>query len=54
MTMLTLGYFDGNEASRRVADKRHFSWIERDENVEFPLINRHLTLHRMTLELASR
>lgn len=54
MTMLTLGYFDGNDASRRVADKLHFSWIERDENVEFPLINRHLTLHRMTLQLASR
>lgn len=54
MTMLTLGYFDGNEASRRVAEKLHFSWIGRDEDVDFPLINRRHSLHRMTLPLASR
>ena len=53
-TTLTLSYFDGNEASRRVAEKLGFSWIRRDEDVEFPLINKRLTVHRMTLSLASR
>lgn len=51
---IILKYFDGNDASRRVSEKLGFAWRSRDEDVEYPLIGKRLTVHRTELALAAR
>ena len=51
---IILTYFDGNEASRRVSEKLGFAWRSREEDVEYPLIGKRLTVHRTELALADR
>lgn len=48
---LVLKYFDGNDASRRVSEKLGFAWRSREEDVEYPLIGKRLTVHRTELAL---
>ena len=50
---IILKYFDGNDASRRVSEKLGFTWRSREEGVEYPLIGKHLTVHRTELALAA-
>ena len=50
--MIVLKYFDGNDASRRVSEKLGFAWQSREEDVEYPLIGKRLTVHRTELVLA--
>ena len=50
--MIVLKYFDGNDASRRVSEKLGFAWQSRDEDVEYPLIGKRLTVHRTELVIA--
>ena len=52
VSTIILTYFDGNEASRRVSEKLGFTWQSRDEDVEYPLIGRRLTVHWTELVLA--
>ena len=52
--MIVLKYFDGNDASRRVSEKLGFAWRSREEDVEYPLIGKRLTVHRTELVLAGR
>jgi len=52
--MIVLKYFDGNDASRRVSEKLGFAWQSRDEDVEYPLIGKRLTVHRTELVIAGR
>jgi len=47
-----LKYFDGNDASRRVSEKLGFAWHKREEDVEYPLIGKRLTVHWTELVLA--
>ena len=49
-----LKYFDGNDASRRVSEKLGFVWKGREDDVEYPLIGKRLTVHRTELVLAGR
>lgn len=49
---IILKYFDGNDASRRVSEKLGFVWQSREEDVEYPLIGKRLTVHRTELVLA--
>ena len=51
---IILKYFDGNDASRRVSEKLGFAWQSREEDVEYPLIGRRLTVHRTELVLTGR
>ena len=51
---IILKYFDGNDASRRVSEKLGFTWQSREEDVEYPLIGKRLTVHRTELVLAGR
>ena len=51
---IILKYFDGNDASRRVSEKLGFAWRSREEDVEYPLIGKRLTVHRTELALAAR
>ena len=51
---IVLKYFDGNSASRRVSEKLGFAWRSREEDVEYPLIGKRLTVHRTELVLAGR
>ena len=51
---IVLKYFDGNSASRRVSEKLGFAWRSREEDVEYPLIGKRLTVHRTELALADR
>ena len=51
---IVLKYFDGNNASRRVSEKLSFAWRSREEDVEYPLIGKRLTVHRTELEVAGR
>ena len=51
---IILKYFDGNDASRRVSEKLGFVWKGREEDVEYPLIGKRLTVHRTELTLAER
>lgn len=51
---MVLKYFDGNDASRRVSEKLGFAWRSREEDVEYPLIGKRLTVHRTELALAER
>ena len=51
---IILKYFDGNDASRRVSEKLGFAWHSREEDVEYPLIGKRLTVHRTELVLAGR
>ena len=51
---IVLKYFDGNDASRRVSEKLGFAWRSREEDVEYPLIGKRLTVHRTELVLAGR
>ena len=51
---IILTYFDGNEASRRVSEKLGFAWRSREEDVEYPLIGKRLTVHRTELTLTAR
>lgn len=51
---MVLKYFDGNDASRRVSEKLGFTWQSREEEVEYPLIGKRLTVHRTELALAAR
>ena len=51
---IILKYFDGNDASRRVSEKLGFAWRKREEDVEYPLIGKRLTVHRTELALAAR
>ena len=51
---IVLKYFDGNNASRRVSEKLGFAWRSREEDVEYPLIGKRLTVHRTELALAER
>ena len=51
---MVLKYFDGNDASRRVSEKLGFTWQSREEDVEYPLIGKRLTVHRTELVLAGR
>ena len=51
---IILKYFDGNDASRRVSEKLGFAWRSREEDVEYPLIGKRLTVHRTELALAER
>ena len=51
---MVLKYFDGNDASRRVSEKLGFAWQSREEDVEYPLIGKRLTVHRTELALAAR
>ena len=51
---IILKYFDGNDASRRVSEKLGFTWQSREEDVEYPLIGKRLTVHRTELALADR
>ena len=50
-TAKVLSYFEGNEASRRVAHKLGFTWQGREEGVEFPLIGKRVSLHRTAMAL---
>ena len=50
--MIVLKYFDEIDASRRVSEKLGFAWQSRDEDVEYPLIGKRLTVHRTELVLA--
>ncbi len=50
---IILKYFDGNDASRRVSEKLGFTWRSREEDVEYPLIGKRLTVHRTELALAA-
>ena len=52
--MIVLKYFDGNDASRRVSEKLGFAWQSREEDVEYPLIGKRLTVHRTELVLTGR
>lgn len=49
-----LKYFDGNDASRRVSEKLGFVWKGREDDAEYPLIGKRLTVHRTELVLAGR
>lgn len=49
---IVLKYFDGNGASRRVSEKLGFAWRSRKEDVEYPLIGKRHTVHRMELVLS--
>ena len=49
---IILKYFDGNDASRRVSEKLGFAWHKREEDVEYPLIGKRLTVHWTELVLA--
>ena len=49
---IILKYFDGNDASRRVSEKLGFTWRNREEGVEYPLIGKRLTVHWTELVLA--
>lgn len=51
---IILKYFDGNDASRRVSEKLGFTWQSREEDVEYPLIGKRLTVHRTELVLTGR
>ena len=51
---MVLKYFDGNDASRRVSEKLGFTWQSREEDVDYPLIGKRLTVHRTELALAAR
>ena len=51
---MVLKYFAGNDASRRVSEKLGFTWQSREEDVEYPLIGKRLTVHRTELALAAR
>lgn len=51
---MVLKYFDGNDASRRVSEKLGFAWRSREEDVEYPLIGKRLTVHRTELVLTGR
>ena len=51
---IILKYFDGNDASRRVLEKLGFAWQSREEDVEYPLIGKRLTVHRTELVLTGR
>ena len=51
---IILKYFDGNNASRRVSEKLGFVWKGREDDVEYPLIGKRLTVHRTELTLAGR
>lgn len=51
---MVLKYFDGNDASRRVSEKLGFAWRSCEEDVEYPLIGKRLTVHRTELVLAGR
>ena len=51
---IVLKYFDGNDASRRVSEKLGFAWRSREEDVEYPLIGKRLTVHRTELALTAR
>lgn len=50
---IILKYFDGNDASRRVSEKLGFTWRNREEGVEYPLIGKRLTVHCTELALAA-
>ena len=50
---IILKYFDGNDASRRVSEKLGFTWRNREEGVEYPLIGKRLTVHGTELALAA-
>ena len=54
VSTIVLKYFDGNSASRRVSEKLGFAWRSREEDVEYPLIGKRLTVHRTELTLAAR
>lgn len=54
VSTIVLKYFDGNGASRRVSEKLGFAWHSREEDVEYPLIGKRLTVHRNELTLAAR
>ena len=54
VTTIVLKYFDGNSASRRVSEKLGFAWRSREEDVEYPLIGKRLTVHRTELALTAR
>ena len=45
MKRVWLGYYDGNDKSRRVAEKLGFKYIETKENVDVPLLNVKRTGH---------
>ena len=49
---IVLKYFDGNDASRRVSEKLGFAWRSREEDVEYPLLGKRLTVHRTELVLS--
>ena len=51
VSTIILKYFDGNDASRRVSEKLGFTWQSREEDVEYPLIGKRLTVHRPELAL---
>ena len=51
---IVLKYFDGNDASRRVSEKLGFVWKGREDDVEYPLIGKRLTVHRTELVLTGR
>ena len=51
---IILKYFDGNDASRRVSEKLGFAWQSSEEDVEYPLIGKRLTVHWTELVLAGR
>ena len=54
VSTIILKYFDGNDASRRVSEKLGFTWQSREEDVDYPLIGKRLTVHRTELALAAR
>lgn len=54
VSTIILKYFDGNDASRRVSEKLGFTWQSREEDVDYPLIGKRLTVHRTELTLAAR
>ena len=54
VSTIILKYFDGNDASRRVSEKLGFTWKSREEDVDYPLIGKRLTVHRTELVLAGR
>lgn len=54
VSTIILKYFDGNDASRRVSEKLGFTWQSREEDVEYPLIGKRLTVHRTELALPAR
>ena len=53
METIILKYFDGNDASRRVSEKLGFAWRSREEDVEYPLIGKRLTVHWTELALTA-